>query len=192
MPAMPEPEDRKLTFEDYWNFPEDGLRHELLDGVHVVNAAPSLKHQDVIRELALQIGVFLKQHPRGKLYFAPTAVKLTPYDGVEPDLVFVAAEHLSRLVGTHIDGPPDLVIEVHSSNKRYDVVDKRARYQLAGVPEYWLVDPELDSVEVLRLDAAGVYQTAQRLALHTGGGLIETPLLPGLRLDLTEVFLPES
>lgn len=187
MPATETPE-RKLTYEDLAKIPDDGMRHEILDGVHFVSPSPVPRHQEIVGELHLSIGLFLKENPVGRVYLGPTDVELAVHDILVPDLLFVSNQRREQIGSTCVHGAPDLVIEVHSSNKRYDVITKRARYQATGVPEYWLVDPELESIEVLRLDTDGVYQTAQRLARHTGGGVVESPLLPGLKLDLDEVF----
>lgn len=190
MAAMPSPDvpDRKLTYEDYRALPEDGLRYEVLDGVLYVSPAPSIRHQELVRDITLALHLHCRARDLGQVLPAPVDTHLGTHDVAQPDVLFVAAENLDRFTEAKLEGAPDLAVEVLSSDKRRDVVLKRARYQAAKIPEYWLVDPEIESVEVLRLDAAGVYQTAQRLAMHTGGGVLESPLLPGLRLDLAQLF----
>lgn len=191
MPAMPAPDADlspfKFTYEDYCTFPEDGRRHEILDGMHVVSPAPFAPHQEVLGRLHLRMGTFVEQNPVGKLYLAPFDVLLGPHDIVQPDLVFISNQSLEILNRKHAVGVPDLLVEILSSHKARDTVQKRARYQAAGVPEYWLVDPDARTLEVLRLDDEGVYQSAQVFDVESGG-LARTPLLPGFELDVERLF----
>jgi Uma2 family endonuclease len=87
----------KLTYEDYLLIPDDGKRHEIIDGVHFVTAAPFIRHQRILLRLTLRIGRFLQDHPLGELLFAPTDVILSPHDIVQPDLLFISNER-SRIV----------------------------------------------------------------------------------------------
>lgn len=187
MPAM-ESQDRKLTIQDFHDFPEDGQRHEVLDGAHVVNPAPGPVHQRVVKRLLRVLDAQVEGHDLGEVFQSPIGAELAPHDIPQPDLLFLSRDRIHLVGPRHIEGPPDLVVEVLSSNKRLDVIDKRARYQAARVPEYWIVDPELESVEVLRLDASATYRTALRLARHTGGGTLDSPRLPGLKVSLDEIF----
>ena len=67
---MPSP-GMKLTYDDFVHFPEDGMRHELIDGEHYVTAAPNTKHQTVSINLTVLIGSWLERHPIGRLFHAP-------------------------------------------------------------------------------------------------------------------------
>jgi Uma2 family endonuclease len=78
---------RKLTYEDYVHFPEDGQRHEILDGEHYVMPAPPLDHQDLSGNLYLKLAPFVREHRLGRVYFAPADVLLAQYDVVQPDLL---------------------------------------------------------------------------------------------------------
>ena len=178
----------KLTFEDYVAFPEDGRRHELIDGEHYVSAAPNVRHQTILGNLYAILRELIRKHDLGWLWFGPLAVKLSEVDVVEPDLLFLARAHGDRRTGTHLDGPPDLVVEVLSeSNRRHDEVTKRRLYDRAGVEEYWIVDPVLESVKVYRRGNDGAFDRAVELAAERGERL-ETPLLPGLSVALADLF----
>jgi Uma2 family endonuclease len=83
--------DVKLTIEDYQGFPDDGKRHEIIDGEHYVTPAPNLRHQAISRNLTILIGSFLRDHPHGRLFAAPCDVYLSRFDVVEPDLLFVSS-----------------------------------------------------------------------------------------------------
>lgn len=186
--AMPSPEPDKLTYEDYCQIPEDRNRHEIVDGVHVVSPAPTLNHQDLAGEIYYRLRRFLDDHDLGRAWIAPVDVLLGPHDVLQPDVLFISKPNLAIAERANVKGAPDLVVEVLSSHRRHDVVHKRARYQVGGVQEYWLVDPEADAIQVLRRDAAGELVTAATLSRHEGPGLLVTPLLPGFTLDVGRLF----
>ncbi len=75
----------KLTYDDYLLFPDDGMRHELIDGEHYVTPSPSLRHQRISGSFYLLIGGWLETHPIGQIFYAPLDVIFTRFDVVEPD-----------------------------------------------------------------------------------------------------------
>jgi Uma2 family endonuclease len=179
--------DVKLTIEDYEQFPDDGLRHEIIDGEHYVTAAPNTRHQAISRNLTIRIGAFLLDHPIGRLYAAPCDVVLSHYDVVEPDLLFVSVAQQAILTAKNVQGAPDLLIEILSpSTRRRDERLKRDRYALFGVREYWIVDPELETIKIFRLAASG-YDPSRELALERSD-VLTSELLPGLELPLDQIF----
>ena len=179
--------DIKLTLEDYAGFPDDGKRHEIIDGDHYVTPAPSVRHQAISRNLTVLIGSFLGQRSLGKLFAAPCDVYLSRFDVVQPDLVFVSNSGSATVTDDNIQGPPDLVIEILSpGTRKTDERTKRDQYARFGVREYWIVDPELETIKVLRLGETG-YEPPQEVALERGQSLA-SPQLPGLELALDHVF----
>jgi len=177
----------KLTYEDYERFPNDGKRHELIDGDHYVTPAPSRKHQYVSGRLHARLFSFVDERRIGHVYSAPFDVVLSDVDVVQPDLLFVSSERMPRLTERNLQGAPDLVIEISSeSTRRTDETTKRKLYERFGVQEYWVVDPALETVRVYRR-AAGGFASAVELAAEAKDRL-ETPLLPGLELPLAEIF----
>jgi Uma2 family endonuclease len=177
----------RLTYDDFVLFPEDGLRHEILDGEHYVSAAPYLRHQTVLGELHATLHAFLKANRYGRLFVAPADVLLSRHDIVEPDLVFVSNERLDILTEKNIQGAPDLVVEVLSSGtKQIDQGLKLERYERFGVQEYWIVDPNRNTITLYRLEGER-YEKVAVLSVEAGD-VLQTPLLPGLELRLTEVF----
>jgi len=176
----------KMTYEDLLLLPEDGLRHEIIDGEHYVNASPVTKHQRVSYNLIVEIGIYLRQHPVGRLYHAPLDIVFSPYDVVEPDLLFITNEHGEIITAKNIQGAPDLLVEILSeSNRKYDEVTKRALYERTGVGEYWIVDPVRDTVRVFRRNAAGRYEIAANLSRDE---TLTSPLFPTLEIQLDEIF----
>ena len=181
------PETRvKLTHADYLLFPDDGKRHELIDGEHFVTPSPRVKHQAVLQNLHLELAPFVRENRLGQLFVAPLDVILSEVDVVEPDLLFVSNER-REIVQDWIRGTPDLVIEILSpGSRRKDEILKRQLYERHGVSEYWLVDPEAETVKLYRL-RDGVYGRPRLLQAQHRDRL-STPLLPGLELPLARIF----
>ncbi len=189
---MPVPNpDVKLTYDDFVQFPDDGRRHELIDGEHYVTASPNTKHQAVVLALGSALRAHARAHALGRVFVAPFDVVFTEVDVVEPDLLFVSrARQADILTAQHVRGAPDLVVEVGSSSTRKrDETVKRRLYERCGVTEYWVVDPELDEIKVYRL-ADGRYSRAAEFALERSD-VLTSPLFPGLALSLAEVFEDE-
>ena len=185
----------KLTYDDYLLFPDDGMRHELIDGEHYVTPSPNLRHQSISGRLYLMIGNWLTDHPRGRLFYAPLDVILTRFDVVEPDLLYVSNERAPDLLsGKWVTGAPDLAIEIGSPGTRSrDETIKRQLYAREGVAEYWIVDPEIDVVRVYRprsgQQAKGRMRFARPIELSAeAGDVLTSPLFPGLELPLGRIF----
>jgi len=183
------PHDGRLTYDDLVLFPDDGLRHEIIDGEHYVSACPVTRHQLLVGRLYFEIELFLRQHPgTGMVFLAPFDVIFTKWDVVEPDLLFIAQDQAEILTDKNVQGPPALVIEVLSPGTRK--VDERVKLRLfdrGGVREYWLVDPEADSVTVFRRQSDGSFLKVAQL---TGDGhdVLATPLMAGLAIHLAAIF----
>lgn len=181
--------DTRLTYDDFVLFPDDGKRHEIIDGEHVVTPAPNVRHQVLVRRLVYDLENYFRSHPQaGQVFSAPLDVLLSPYDIVEPDLFVVTGDQAGILTEKNVQGPPALVIEVLSkSTRKRDAQAKRRLFERSGVREYWLVDPELDAVQVFRRSPEGRLTRVVELTAEDGDVLI-TPLLPGCQIDLRELF----
>ncbi len=178
----------KLTYRDFLRFPDDGRRHELIDGEHYVTPSPNRKHQAVVSNLHYHIRAYLEREPRGRIFTAPFDVIFSFFDIVEPDLLYISHERAEKiLTHKHVRGAPDLVIEISSpSTRRRDELKKRRLYERCDVTEYWVVDPDIDAVRVYRRDGDR-FGRAVELRLEAGDTLT-TPLLPGLTRSLDKVF----
>jgi Uma2 family endonuclease len=180
-------EELKLTYEDLLDMPEDGKRHELIDGEHGMTPSPSTRHQAVSGNLYRHLANHLSARPLGRVFAAPLDVVLSDSDVVEPDLVFISNERQEIITERNIAGAPDLVVEILSATtRRRDEVLKRRLYARFGVREYWVVDPELETARVLRRGPFGLDQVA--LLDREAGDALTTELLPGLEVPLDEVF----
>jgi len=177
----------KLTYEDFLLFPDDGKRHELIDGEHYVTPTPNLKHQSIVMNLGGMIWSWLQQHPVGRMFNVPLDVVLSEFDVVEPDLQFTSRDRLEIFTKQNVRGAPDLVVEVGSpSTRQRDETIKRRLYERFGVSEYWIIDPELDVIKVYRRVDERYVRVAE-LSLENGD-VLTTPLLPGLEMPLSTIF----
>ena len=187
--ALPNPSGVKLTYDDFVLFPDDGLRHELIDGEHYVTPSPSLKHQRIVLNLSYAIETFLRKQPVGRLFFAPADVILSPSDVVAPDLFYISNAHAPDIsTAPNVQVAPELVVEIGSpSTRRRDESQKRVLYERAGVSEYWFVDPQLDIVRIYRrLNSVRFAQPAE--FSFDAADVLTTLLLPGFELPLRELF----
>jgi Uma2 family endonuclease len=183
------PESRtKLTYDDLLLFPDDGMRHELIDGEHYVTPSPNTKHQVVVGNLHLLIGNWLRANRIGRVMLSPFDVVFTKFDVVEPDLLYLSNERAAQvLTAANVQGVPELVIEIGSpTTRKRDETLKRRLYERAGVSEYWVVDPELDVVRIYRTGEAGFEKPVE--LSREAGDVLSTSLLPGLDLPLDLIF----
>jgi Uma2 family endonuclease len=184
----PHPPPPPFTYEDYVGLPDDGNRHEILEGEHNVTPAPSPSHQVVVVRL---LHYFQLQVSSGFVYTAPIDVLLTPSTVVQPDVCYLGEEKLSLVTRRGIEGAPDIVVEVLSpSSARVDEGAKRRIYAKYGVGEYWLVDTERGAVRVFAWSEAGSVWAAERLL--TARDRLTSPLAPGLDVAVAELFAPPS
>ena len=178
----------KLTYDDFVLFPDDGKRHELIDGEHYVTPSPNLKHQKVSGNLHLLIASWLERNAIGQIFYAPFDVVFSRFDVVEPDLLYMSNERAAEvLTKANVQGAPELVIEIGSpGTRKRDETIKRRLYERSGVSEYWVVDPEIDVVRVYRRNAERFARPIELTA--EAGDTLTTPLLSGLSLPLSRIF----
>ena len=178
----------KLTYDDFVLFPDDGKRHELIDGEHYVTPSPNTRHQKIVGTLYGLIWTWLEAHPIGQLFLAPFDVVLSAFDVVEPDLLYLSNERAAQvLTPLHVRGVPELVIETASKGTRKrDETIKRRLYEREGVSEYWVVDPEIDVIRVYLRDHEGFGRPVE--LSREAADVLTTPLLPGLEMTLARIF----
>jgi Uma2 family endonuclease len=179
---------RKLTYEDFERFPEDDrLRHEILDGVHVVSPSPTIRHQRLSKRVFRKLDSFVEAQGLGEIFYAPMDVLLSRHDIVEPDLFFIAGDRDGIVTEKNVQGAPDLVVEILSpGTRKRDLVDKRERYEALGVQEYWVFDPDRHTVAAFRREGEH-FGPPLRLSAAADERLT-TPLLPGLEIRLRDLF----
>src|ERR1019366_8362101 len=128
----------------------------------------------------------LKQSKLGKVYIAPVDVELHPKTVVQPDVLVILTAHLERISASRVIGAPDLVVEVASPGTTgFDRRQKQDAYALAGVPEYWIVDPASHTVELLILEN-GAYHS---LGIFQGQHTLPSTVVPDFPVSVEQFFI---
>ncbi|HTH23762.1 MAG TPA: Uma2 family endonuclease [Vicinamibacterales bacterium] len=188
MPVMSGPQ-KKLTSAELLLLPDDGKRHELIDGVHYVTPSPRIPHQVLVGRIFVAIANFLAVHQHlGRVFLSPVDVVMSEHDLVVPDLLFVTRDQQSILTDANVQGVPALVVEVLSpSTRRRDEGIKRKLFDQKGVREYWVVDPKAMRVSICRRAEDGSFPIVTTLEASIDDQL-SSPLLPAFSLSMRELF----
>ncbi len=175
-----------FTVRDYKALPEsETKRYELLGGELVVVPSPTWKHQDVSARLQFYLKAFVDEHNLGHVVGAPLDVVLSEEDVVQPDILYISHERASIIREDGVYGAPDLIIEILSpTTAERDRTFKKTLYARHGVPEYWIVDPIVNTVEIFTLKEEGY----ERVALYNREDALHSPLLQGLEISLEKIF----
>ncbi|MGH9943166.1 MAG: Uma2 family endonuclease [Pyrinomonadaceae bacterium] len=169
----------KITYEEFLRQADEDVSAEWVDGeVHYISPA-STKHQDLSDFLVAILRFFVEARDAGVVLSAPFQMKTGPeLPGREPDLLFVAREHLNRLKQTRLEGPADLAVEIISPESRArDRGAKFYEYEQGGVREYWMLDHLRKQAEFYQLNAEGIYQVVAPV-----DGVYHSCVLEGLAL----------
>lgn len=153
------PEQGHWTYADYAALPDDGQRYEVMDGVLLMSPSPNPVHQNVVNWIAFYLTQYVVLTGLGRVFGAPLDVELAPNKVVQPDVLVLLNKNLNKVTSTCIVGAPDLVVEVRSPGTAvYDRLNKSGAYAQAGVQEYWMVHPDMQTIEPLILQN-GVYSS---------------------------------
>ena len=160
--ALALPLAKPLTVEDVWALPEDGRRYELIEGALVATPAPDAAHQTCVAWIWSILGP--AAGPDHLVLLAPFDWVAGPETLLQPDVIVARRSDVAATGDKRLERPPLLVVEVASpSTVMVDRGTKRLAFQAAGVPTYWLVDPDEPSLTVLRLrDGAYVEEAVVR------------------------------
>jgi len=177
-----------LTVADLAAFPEDdGNRYELIEGELYVSRAPGIPHQLLLQNLQISLSEYLKKFPVGILVPGAGAI-FSDYDAVIPDLAFVRHERWDKAVtGDKFTGAIDIVVEIlapGTQKRKRDLSAKRKLYANHAIAEFWIVDSENQSVLIFRLREQGLEEAARL----TGDEELSSPMLPGFRLKVRDIF----
>lgn len=165
------------TRADLDRFPDDGHRREIIDGHLLVSPLARKRHQAVVVKIATALELWTREH-HGIVY-AGVNVDLAEETHLEPDVVWASD---TSLEGLGFPSTPELIIEVGSpSTHRYDRGVKRERYLVSGAVEVWLVDLELDEIEIHRRDDESPTVVGR-------GDTVTTPVLPGFAAIVDELL----
>ena len=174
----------RMTLSEYMALDIDGL-WELADGELYEMPPPNMDHQDLIGYLYFMLRAYLDgTTPKLGSAWLGVGVALSDNTLLIPDLVFVSSRRRDVIQPNYVDGVPDLVVEVLSTNRRHDLTLKRGWYAAAGIPEYWIIYPINDTLTVLELSGA---EYVERAVLGRSDTLA-TPIIPGFELQLEDLF----
>ncbi len=169
-----------LTYSDYAALPDDGRRYELHDGELSVTPAPDIRHQRVKVNLFDVLHHHVRSRGLGEMFDAPTDCILSDTTVVQPDILFVAAEHTARVSERAIEGSPTMAVEILSPSSGR--IDRRIKFDLYArhdVAYYWIVDPVARTIDAYVL-SNGAYTLAARLS---DGRPVALPPFDDLPLD---------
>ena len=176
---------RRYTYEELCAVMEEtNLPHELWDGELIMSPTPDFVHQKLVMRIARELDDHVRSRDLGEVIISPFDMVLAPRRSFQPDVLCLSKAKL-HLIRRILRGPADLVVEVISEGgRRRDRIDKRDIYAQHGIPEYWIIDPEARSVDVLTLEK-GEYRLAGRAGV---GKKARSVLLGGFSLDVTRLF----
>ena len=179
------PAATKMTYDQYCLLPEDLNQYELFDGELVMTPSPNTRHQRIVRQLYAELRAHVLKHSLGELFVAPLDTIFDQYNVLQPDILCVSQERVAEVVKERIEGAPDLVVEVLSpSTFHKDLRRKMHVYSQFGVREYWIVDPEEQTIELYQRVGEKL-QLARRFASPE---TFQSPLLPGFELEVRSMF----
>lgn len=178
----------KMTYDEYCLLPEDRNQYELFDGELVMTPSPSREHQRIAGKLYARLLDHVEKNGLGEAYISPLDAIFDPYTTLQPDILFVSKERLPEVGRERIEGAPDLVVEVLSpSTFHKDLRRKMTVYSRFGVQEYWIVDPEMKTIELYCRGQEGKegLELARRFS---AGETFESRLLAGFRVGVSSIF----
>lgn len=167
------------TFDEFLELIHEDQKADLLEGVIHVASPENAEHNDLLRWLTVVLDLFIEERGLGRLTINKMAYRLSGRSAPEPDLGFVAANHLDRIKHGYVEGPPDLAVEIvspESADRDYE--QKRRSYESAGVSEYWIIDPLENSATFL------VREGNSFVEHHPVEHIYKSRVLPGFELDV--------
>ena len=175
----------RMTLAEYRDLDEtdDGV-WELIDGELYQMPPASGEHQFLIDFLVRMINnLTTGMQPSLGLAFSNLGLAISELYAPTPDIIYLRTENMRLVKGSFVEGIPDLVVEILSSDRNRDLVMKRDLYADAGIPEYWIVDPANGSISVLELSGSAYLERTLG-----SGDTLTTPTIPGFELALADLF----
>lgn len=178
------PPQGEWTYHHYATLPDDGQRYEIIDGVLYMSPAPSVWHQRVAARIFRYLSKYIEDRGLGEVFASPIDVELYPTMVLQPDVLVLLNTNDAQILPSHILGTPDLVVEVSSpSTAGHDRREKQDAYAHAGVPEYWIVDPLAQTIELLLLEGKAYYSQGVFSGNQTLPSVIVPPLKEEVRVE---------
>ncbi len=175
----------RYNYQDYLQLPED-KRYEIIDGdLFIMVPSPNESHQRILANIFNIVSNHVKKSKLGNIYFAPFDVLFSDEDIVQSDIIFISHENKKIITKDNIKGAPDLIVEVFSpSTFKRDTGIKKKLYARHGVREYWIVDPERETVEVFLL--RGKEFEGRRYGVKDS---ISSTVIKDLNIEVKEIFV---
>ena len=177
----------RMSLDEFLALGETEERMELVDGILYIMPTATADHQFILTQLLWHFVSYLDSFADSPAQLYPditTILSVELLRTVEPDVVVILAGRDDIRSAGHIEGVPDIVIEILSTDRNRDLVRKRQIYAESGVREYWIIDPVNDTVLPLQLSGSEYTERASLTAADT----LTTPLLPGLSIPLADIF----
>jgi Uma2 family endonuclease len=169
----------EFTYDDFCALVRDGEKGDLIDGVIYMASPENIDANELEGWLSTLMRLFARKRKLGRVFVSRVACRFDNKNGPEPDILFVSTKHYARIKRGGIEGPPDLAVEIVSPESAdRDYKKKRGQYEHFAIPEYWIVDEDLEKVTLLRLDRQGKYRE-----VRARKGMLYSKVLPGFRLD---------
>jgi Uma2 family endonuclease len=179
------------TTADLDAMPDDGgwLRHEIMEGELFVTRAPHIRHQRVAGKIQLRLENWSEATGLGSSFQTPGVI-FTPTNAVIPDVVWASQSRLERGIDEagHFTVAPELIVEILSPGDHNEQRDKSVKlklYSRYGVQEYWIVNWQLQTLEIYRRNDARL----QLVATLLPGDTLTSPLLPEFKMEIDRIFI---
>lgn len=176
---------RRCTSAEFRLLPEGPPYYELINGTIFMSPSPKFPHQRASNTLVVMLNEYIHQYDAGQVLAAPMDVEFDEFNTFQPDILFISNER-SHLVTEEGDivGAPDLIVEILSSIRVNDLVTKKYFYEIYDVREYWIVDLQKKTIEVL--ENQDLEFVRHSYAKRTGR--VESKLLPGFGVDIAAIM----
>lgn len=174
---------KKWTIDDYLLLGEIKTPCHLINGEIILSPAPSIKHQQVSRQLFKIMDAATSG--KGELLYAPIDLYIDSINVFQPDLLYLSEGNRSSLTDRGVEGPVDIIVEIISPNNSYtDRIQKKKKYLDYGISEYWIVDPGNKSVEIYTPQKG----TEVPALSVSPSGMVQSIHMPSIRFELKELF----
>ena len=177
----PRYEGLSVTREEYLDLEEDGFQYDVIEGVLHLSPSGEFEHGGNTGDFIIEMGIYLRKNKIGRVVAEIDVLLPDGGDPLRPDISFLLFESM-HIVKKHILGTPDLICEVLSpSTKKFDLGKKADRYLSCGVKEYWIIDPNLKTIEVWK-------NVDKKSWKKETGQLLTSEILPGFQISHSEFF----
>jgi Uma2 family endonuclease len=182
--TIPESLQNQFIYIDNLPYPQQ-LNCEILNGEPIWIPVPNMKHQYILSKLSAVLFNELEDKGRGIVLGAPCNVMLSSWNIVRPDILFVRKNRTGIICKEIILGSPDIVVEILSvATRERDTKEKKRIYTDSCVPEYWIVDPGAETIEILTWSEMGYISTGISDKKYP----LSSILLPDLKISVPGIF----